>query len=159
MIERAYVQIPKLGTVELGPMADNERNLVVATWAHSHRLEHTRMPKSAYFAWQRERIDRVLERPVLALVARDAECNGLAYGYVVAERLGPVVALHWVHCKEGYRRQGVGNALLAEALVRIGADAREVVYTHKSRFDGKAKAMGMRHVPLEQVLRAEREVA
>jgi hypothetical protein len=161
----AYVTVPGIGRVELGPWIDNEHNLVVATWAQAYRLEPSgslrfkRMPKSAYFSWQRERIDRVLARTPLVLVARDAECSALAYGYAVAERVGKSAVVHWVHCKEGYRRKGIGNALLAELLLRLGQGATEVLYTHRTRFDDKASALGMRHVDLERVLRTERDVA
>lgn len=125
-----------------------------SSWTRSFQeaLQNESMPNDAYYPWARKNIDNILDRGATVLVARDSESPSLLYGYIACQRLSNAFLTHWLYTKGAYRRLGIANELLAHALKELGQGAERLVYTHHTRWDDKAVALGMEHVPLERVL-------
>lgn len=124
----------ELGGIEysVGTVERDELPLVVETWLRSGRAnpDALRMPKAAYYAWQRGNIDALLTRGATVLVARDVESPVYAYGWLCAERVADAVCVHFAYCKRDWRQRGVARALLDEAVERLGSGASELQYSH-----------------------------
>ena len=63
----------------------------------------------------------------------DAEHPEYIHGYAVWEILGADLVIHWVYVRSASRRDGVGYALLRDAL-SCASDATRVIYTHRTWF-------------------------
>src|SRR5688572_6123145 len=170
---------------EIGDATEGELPFVFRSWVRSHRTApgSLRMPAGAYYPWQRDVIDRLLEREPspLVLVARDVESPIFLYGFLVAERVGGALVAHYAYTKRAWRGQGLARALLAEAIRRVGEGASGLLYSHDAdrvvelSADERAKtgrrsgvdtrltraleAMGMRRVGVEELLRGGKEAA
>lgn len=116
----------------IGPIERDELPLVMRSWLGSARAnpEALRMPKAAFYPWQRATIDQLLGRGALVLVARDVESPVFCYGWLCAERLDAAVCVHFGFTKRDWRRFGIARALLDEAILRLGDGAEELVYSH-----------------------------
>jgi GNAT superfamily N-acetyltransferase len=156
-----------------------ELPFVFRSWCRSYRTApgSMRMPAHAFYLWQRDVIDRILARKPLVLVARDVAHDVFLYGFLVAERVGTGLVVHFCYCKRDWRGQGIARALLAEAIERIGAGASELLYSHDadrtvelsaeeraktgrrtgvdSRLTRALEAIGMERVAVEELLRGE----
>jgi GNAT superfamily N-acetyltransferase len=147
--------------------AEADEAFVCRTWRRSYRAcpESLKMPKRAYELLQDEVMTELLERGALVLVARDVEQPVFVYGFLVAERIGDAVALHWAYTKLDWRRQGIARALLDEAVERLGDGASELWCSHgtdmirEGRTDTwvtkKLRDLGFTRVGIETVLRAK----
>lgn len=135
-----------------------EEAFVLASWKRGFRDSCPELPGEYYWRWQDERIQRVLSRGALVLVAVDAEYPQTAYGWVCAERVGDAAVVHWVYVRASFRKHGIAGALLGDALARLGDDAERLVHSHRHhvRFDGTAARMGFEYVPLDRLEKAER---
>lgn len=142
---------PQYNTNELG---QRELPLVYSTWLRTHwDVWRTRMPKSAYFAWARSNINRILAREPVLLAARDVADPVYVYGWCCAERVGETVVVHYANVKSDWREGGIATALLHDVLERIGAGAERLEYTHETPLHAKLTSYGFRFVPLETHLR------
>lgn len=140
----------------------DEMSLVLKSWARCYRGEpaNLRMPQRAFYLWQRDMIDRLLERGATVLVARDAERPAFLFGWLCAERLGRALAVHYAFVKRAFRERGIGHAMLAAAVERLGDGAEELWQTHGCmELDAKLRGMGFARVGIEQVLREPRRAA
>jgi GNAT superfamily N-acetyltransferase len=138
------------------PVEDDTR-YIKATWLRSYRESEgcVEIPDSAYFPYQRARIDRILARDPLVIVARDRENPVYVFGYGVFERVGDKLVAHWVYVRKVEKRQGIAKLLLATALKRIGDGARRLVMTHRTYAEPKAREMGFEFIKLESLYASE----
>lgn len=134
-----YAEVPRLGVVEVGEMLPSERGLVLDGFVkgYADALGHGpgKPHHGAYKAHCAKHVETLLERANV-LVARDAECQALAYGWCCYE---PGV-VHWTAVKQAFRRRGIGRLLLQAAAPKA--------YTHRSRFDELAARLGLEYRPL-----------
>lgn len=139
--ERLYADVRMLGRVELGPMLDSERGLVydgfIRGWTDAQGHGKGTRHHAAYAASAANHIEALLQRASV-LVARDAECQALAYGWCMYD--GNIDAVHWTSVKQAFRRQGIARLMLRAV--------EPSAYTHRSRFDALAQRMGLEYRPL-----------
>jgi GNAT superfamily N-acetyltransferase len=140
--------------------------------------EGMRMPRERWFTSQHAIISEILDRGALVLVARDEEEPGFLHGFLVAERVGGDVVMHWVYVKADSRKYGVAQALFDEAMDRLSHGATRLVHSGDARvltegydsegrrkllpalwIERKLRAMGSVRVPVETLVRGAREVA
>lgn len=136
-----YVTLPVLGRVEIGPMRMCERAFVAKSWVHglaeAAGQGRGKPHHGAYLVSMGIHVDRVLAgRDARVMVARDAECSALAYGWLCCDG----DAVHWCAVKQAFRRHGVAAALLESA-------GEPRWYTHRSRHDELAKSHGLQYLP------------
>jgi GNAT superfamily N-acetyltransferase len=138
-----FATLRQLGRVEFGPMRDDERNLVLSSWTASlvdsmgHGVRSGSKHRHAYLVSMGKLVDGLFERG-LVLVARDAECQALAYGWVC----GAGADLHWSFTKAAYRRLGVAAHLFAALQDELGPLER---YTLRSRHSAVCERYGLRY--------------
>jgi GNAT superfamily N-acetyltransferase len=156
-----------------------ERNFVIRSWIRAARMtsEGMRMSRERWFSSQHDIISDILDRGATVLVARDEEEPAFLHGFLVAERIGGDVVVHWVFVKSDSRKYGVAQALFDEAMVRLSDGATRLVHSHDPRvliegydaqgrrklmpalwLERKLRAMGSVRVPVETLVR-QREVA
>jgi ribosomal protein S18 acetylase RimI-like enzyme len=137
-------------------LRDDDVAFVMDTWARSFQRAPSceTMPPDAYFPWQRKRMDTILAREPLVVVARGKDPLWL-YGYGVFERIDDAFVAHWLYVKKHYKRQRVASRLLAHALEQIGHGATSLVLTHRTYIEPKALEMGFTHVRLDDLYRGE----
>lgn len=143
---------------------------VMATWAESFR--HSKagkpIPTKAFHLWHRPRMERILARDPLVVMARGADPLFL-YGYGIFERVdrevfdhmaeirggvvspAPTFVAHWVYTKRGFKRQGIASAVLTHALERIGRGCTDLLMTHRTYIEEKAESLGFEFVKLEEL--------
>lgn len=109
--------------------------LVYNSWLHSYRSSPSvrNIPNNVYYTEHHAAIEKILASGrLISFVACDPADPKVVYGYVVAEDYGADLVVHWVYCKQQYRRAGLSKALLAK--VREEApDAVNVFYTHYTK--------------------------
>jgi GNAT superfamily N-acetyltransferase len=136
--------------------------LAYQSWSRTFRAEPSsqRMPDRAFYMWHRDIVDRLLASGAQVFVARDVERPVFLFGWLCAQRVGDGLVIHYAYCKRPWRERGIGHALLAAAVERLGEGATELLQSHGSRqYDGKLAAMGFRKVAVEKLLRAGKEAA
>jgi hypothetical protein len=152
---RAYENVDQLGRIEIGPMLASEHNLVRNSFteglADSRGYGPATVKGNAALKARRERhaqlvtagqeVERLLRRADV-LVARDAECESLAYSWICFERA--LSAVHWASTKSAFRRMGLARLLLKAALP-TGARA----FSFSTRFDAVGWRHGLTYLPPE----------
>lgn len=106
------------------PATAADMDMIYDNWLRTFRRSQFGgdVRKSVYHDRQRERIDRLLRRPLADLrIASNPDSEFVAYGWALVE--GP--AVHYAFVKDGFRRLGVVQALLAD----MPAD---FVYSHRN---------------------------
>lgn len=110
--------------------------------------EGMRCPRERWYASQHDIASEILGRGALVLVARDSEEPAFLHGFIVAERVGAGLVVHWVSVKRDSRGYGVARALLDEAVEQLASGAERLLYSHDARFlvegyegDGRRKLM------------------
>ncbi len=149
---------PLAHLVLTGPVQSDE-NFIHSTWASSYRVSEAAgcraMPTEAYHPWHRTIRGMILGRPsTRIMVARDGTNSDFIYGYIVAERLGDDLCVHWIYVKSAFKRQRVASRLLAAALEQLGEGATGLVTTHRTYMERKAEDLGFRFVKLADLYRA-----
>lgn len=136
-------------TLTVGMQPDDEA-FVLSTWAESfrHAPACKALPTGAFHTWHRPRMEGVLKRYPLVVVARGTDPLFI-YGYGVFERIGDRFVAHWLYVKRSFRRKSVASQILAHALERIGEGAGELLYTHRTYVSPKAEELGFRYEKLE----------
>lgn len=138
-----YATLPQLGRVEFGPMLPTERALVLASWTQSlvdsmgHGVRTGSPHRGVYLAATGKLVDGLFADSTV-LVARDAECQALAYGWMAAD---PPL-LHWTFTKGAYRRLGVA-AYLFQAMTETAGELG--LYSTQSRHSALAEKYGLRY--------------
>lgn len=136
--------------------------LAYQSWSRSFRAEPSsqRMGERAFFLAHRDVIDRLLAGGARVLVARDVANPGFIFGWICAERHGDALVAHYCYVKRAFRCLGIGHALLADAVERLGEGAADLRQTHGSReFDHRLAAMGFRKLAVEQLLHSTTRAA
>ena len=139
-----------LGRVEIGPMRDSERSLVCSSWVHSvvdamgHGTRSGSKHRHAYMASMGYEVDAEMARAsTVVLVARDAECQARAYGWIAGDDSYIPGTLLWCFVKHDHRREGVARSLL-DALARELDGVSK--YARRSRHDALAERAGLTYV-------------
>lgn len=107
--------------------APGERGFAAGTWVRGYLSSPStrRVPQDCYFDGQSRLVTRILQRATV-LVAESTE-HPVLFGWIAVERdeVGPVV--HYVYVKNDYRLpgMGVGRALVAAGLERVGVKLPE----------------------------------
>lgn len=146
-IDVRYATVPDLGRVEFGPMQEGERSFVVHSLVHGyvdaqgHGQRSGSPHRHAYLSSTGQLADRLM-LDASVIVARDAECQARAYGWIAYDAARE--AVHWISVKRDHRRLQLATLLL-EAAFPGGASW----YTLRSRFDKKAESLGMRYMPMK----------
>lgn len=148
MTERYYATLPKLGRVEVGEMLPTERGLVLNNWTQQltehqgHGQRSGSKHRHVYLTSNGQHTERLAESSTV-LVARDAECAALAYGWIAAGIVHGQLALHWACTKSAYRRMGVAR-LLFDAMEQHQGELKH--FTHHSYHDAIAKRFGLTYL-------------
>lgn len=109
----------------LRPADAEDEAFLCHSWLKSFRPSATEVPGVIYHRGQHEVIERLLGRSIVT-VACNPEDEAQIFGYLVHEKRGPVVVLHYVYVKAPFRRLGLARALLAH----VGAEGCH--YTHRT---------------------------
>lgn len=112
--------------VSLRPATQADLNFILSSWVKSYREHAGDMPGPIYYEGQRNLVTTLLQR-CGATIACDPDDPSAIFGYVVSEKRGPVVVVHYVYVKHTLRRLGIARQLLAE----VGA--RGCHYTHQTK--------------------------
>lgn len=148
----SYGTIGSLGEVEIGPMRQSERSFVLSSWTESlvdamgHGVRSGSRHRHAYLVSTGRDIERLTKGSTLLLVARDAECEARAYGWIAGAYVGQLGALYWCFTKRDHRREGVARALFDALRDELGELS---IYTHKSRHSTLCERLGLRFQALE----------
>lgn len=141
---------------------ESELNFAGHSWTRCYRAERDsmRIPQRAFFLWQGDTIDRLLEGGAKVYVARDVERPAFLYGWICAERRDAALVVHYAFTKRAFRERGIGNALLQHAVTELGEGAEELWQSHGSdAHDARLREMGFIRVPVEELLHEPRRVA
>ncbi len=140
---RSYYEHDSLGRVQIGPMRESERALVLDSWIHGRVDAEGHGPRSgsphrhAYLSmYGRELESAACDPEVVILVARDAECEARAFGW------GAAVdgSLLWISTKRDHRREGVARMLVTELEHECGPFT---YFGFHSRHDAIAERLGL----------------
>jgi len=95
--------------------------------------------RHAYFVDHAPRVERWMRRGVVLVACLEADDEVIA-GWVCGEHdvTSDVTALHFCYVKSGYRKAGVGKALVTGLLEQLGR--RDVVITHLTPMAQKTRA-------------------
>lgn len=119
------------------PLREDERAFPAATWIRDYLSSPTmrRVPQHRYFVGQARIVTSVLERA--RVFVAEADNAPLLLGWIAVERDddGPVV--HYAYTKHDYRKQGVGRALLLEAMQALGVKLHVRRVLNVERRDGR----------------------
>ena len=129
---------------------------VLKTWPRSSRMSESgmRMDRDAWYLYQRDVvIARLLARGATVLVAADVESPIFVHGFLVAERVGDCMVVHWAFTKRDSRGYGVARDLLDAAVELVGEGATRLAYSHDVRMlvegydsDGKRRLLSDRRI-------------
>lgn len=135
-----------------GMRPDDER-FVFDTWARAFRVAPAclELPQGAFYAWHRKRMERIMTRGPLVLVARSKADPLFIYGYGIFERVGDAFVAHWVMCKSHFKKHSIGSLLLLRALERIAPNTTRRLMTHRTYFEPKALEMGFENITLDEL--------
>lgn len=98
------------------PAVPADHAFVYATWLRAMKqgsMFGASISAPVFFEMHHHAIERLLKRGAMVTVAHPAGEPDTIIGYIVDERAKDVAILHWVYVKGGFRRMGVGEALLA----------------------------------------------
>lgn len=126
MSAAAPLESPLEGEVHIRPATEGDLPFIVDSWMRSYSKSVT-VARPIYDRFQRELIERLLKASTV-LVACNSESPSQLFGYVVAQRRGAVVVLHYVYVKQIFRHFGIAAALLSH----VGAQGR-CQYTHRTK--------------------------
>lgn len=138
-----YATLRQLGRVEFGRMRADERGLVLASWTQSvvdgmgHGPRSGSKHRHHYLVSVGRTVDDLFAESTV-LVARDADCAALAYGWIA----GSGDCVHWCFSKGAYRRMGVAAHLFEALKVELG---ELTTYTLRSRHGALAERAGLRY--------------
>jgi hypothetical protein len=117
-----------------------DEGFVFNAWLRSYRRSPIveRMPNQVYYPEFHEQIEQILARDsVSVLMATTPEDDDRLVGFLVTERLGELVVMHYAYVKQYLRRFGVWRQLAAAAGLNID---EPYFYTfHPPVMDGIAK--------------------
>lgn len=100
--------------IEIRPPLDSDLGFIYSTWLiglrHGNQLFEL-IDEKTYFNVYRKVLGALLERPsTLIRVACLKEDNDVVLGYSVSDG----DKLHWIYCKEAWRKLGIAKSLLPE---------------------------------------------
>lgn len=127
-------------TIKIRPIKEQDLAFIYNSWLKSYREAPAvrTVPNHIYYTEHHEIIEKILKSPYSEiLVACDPLNDDILYGYVVGEHMEHNLTLHWVYCKQEWRRRGVATGLLGQLKSR-SADL-PIQYTHFTRFIKKLK--------------------
>ena len=117
----------------LRPLMEDERLYVLVSWRdsyHDHHSDHICPRDKIKRCWGYGVIDRLLDKGEV-IVACHRDAPDVALGYVVFQRDGDGIILHYCHVKKSFQRFGIATALIDSA---ISTDHSWVEYTHETQF-------------------------
>lgn len=120
--------------VKLREIREADVSFIFNSWLRSFRDSPAvvAVPNSIYYGRHHKVISDILESSYSqVLVACDPDDDDKLYGYVVAEFFPDVNVIHWVYCKQPWRRKHIGTALVEQIL---GDSELPVQYSHFTRF-------------------------
>lgn len=147
--------------ITIGPYKLEHEALLQDSWAESYRRaakECVQLSDEQYYAWMRKRIERLLARDPIILVATKSFDEGeLAVGWIVAE---PVVRLHasvthYLYVKGNHRREGIATELVRRAYELMPAGYNEQFST-TCHYNLKklGQPRGVRYLDVQEILRS-----
>lgn len=95
----------------------DELDFVEGSWKDSQRSFYAGTPSKWYYRSMRALVRGHLQH---SLVLVDRAVDGVALGYIVAERVGDSMRVHHLYVRKDFREKGRGLALLARACELLG---------------------------------------
>jgi len=100
----------------------DEIDFVEGCWKDSQRSYYDGVPSKWYYRSMRATVRGHIAR---SLVLVDRSADGVALGYIVAERVNDSMRVHHLYVRKDFRQEGRGLALLAKACEMLGGDKLE----------------------------------
>lgn len=121
--------------IQLRGMEERDESLVYNSWLKSFRASGfaRNIPSDIYHTQQHDLIDRLIHLPhAVVLMAVDESDPDQIYGWIAGTHTGPAIVVHYVYCKQQWRRYGLA-AKMVEALSQGATEPRLYFYTHKTK--------------------------
>lgn len=104
---------------------------VTSTWLKSNRKRgFGRIDSRVYFHWHHRILEALIPRPSVAIIACDREDPDKLFGWIVARFEAPVLVIHYVYVRDGWRRVGIGTSLVRALVERF--DPQALAWTHQT---------------------------
>lgn len=127
-------------TYTIRPIEEGDIPFIYNSWLKSYRDAPAvrTVPNHIYYTEHHEIIENILKSPYSeTLVACSVENPDILYGYATGEHFEGLAVVHWVYCKQEWRRKGVAGALLRQLVERSAG--KPIQYSHFTRFIKKLK--------------------